>query len=142
MSHPEAPERQPRRGPLIEILSPRHFYAAYIFDRAESRREDVGKVLEHAGRLGYLVRYWWLSQAMDLMGAPDRLIVCVHHPEETFDAGMDLFQALRDEQAAWDDLEAAALDEYLFLGRPVAAQEALLNPYDQPLYPPLQDINF
>jgi hypothetical protein len=102
-----------------EILSDRHFYAAYVFDQAESRQADIQVVLQHATRLGYPVRYWWLSDAMDLQGYPDRLIVCVHHPSSSEDAGMDLFEALRAAEVNWDDLDAAVLEEYRDFGRPV-----------------------
>ena len=102
-----------------EILDPRHFYAAYVFDRAAERGSDVQTVIEEAQELRYPVRYWWLSSAMDLQGSPDRLIVCVHHPSRSEDAGMDLYNALRQKEISWDDLEAAALEEYHFLGKPV-----------------------
>ena len=49
---------------------------------------------EQARRFGYPVRYWWLSEAVDLQGFPDRLIVCAHHPSRDEDAGMDLYDAL------------------------------------------------
>jgi hypothetical protein len=68
-----------------EVLDPRHFYAAYVFDDAATRRRDVAVLLHEAQRLSYPVRYWWLSEAMDLQDAPDRLIVCVHHPSSAED---------------------------------------------------------
>jgi hypothetical protein len=102
-----------------EILSGRHFYAAYVFDQAESRQADVQAVLQHATRLGYPVRYWWLSAVMDLQGSPDRLIVCVHHPSSSEDAGMDLYETLRAAQVEWDDLDVATLEEFIGFGRPV-----------------------
>jgi len=68
--------------------------------------------------LGYPVRYWWISDAMELQGFPDRLIVCVHHPSTSEDAGMDLYDALKEKGVTWDDLEAAVVDEYRYLGNP------------------------
>jgi hypothetical protein len=56
---------------------------------------------------------------MDLQGAPDRLIVCVHHPSRSEDAGMDLYNALKGKEINWDDLDAAAVEEYRFMGMPV-----------------------
>lgn len=35
-----------------------HFYAAYIFDNAETRQADVTAVVTHALQLGYPIRYW------------------------------------------------------------------------------------
>jgi hypothetical protein len=72
-------ERQPENSREPD-LDPRHFYAAYVFDQAHKRQEDITTLVEQAQDLGYPVRYWWLSEAMDLEGCPDRLIVCVHHP--------------------------------------------------------------
>ena len=77
-----------------ENLDPSHFYAAYVFDDASSRRRDVAVLIYEAQRLGYATRYWWLSEAMDLQGSPDRLIVCVHHPSHGESAGMDLYTVL------------------------------------------------
>ena len=101
-------------SPPTEHLDPHHFYAAYAFDNATSRRRDVAVLLHEAQRLSYPVRYWWLSEAMDLQDAPDRLIVCVHHPSLAEDAGMDLYSALskiaQKHEVAWDSLEAAQDD--------------------------------
>lgn len=119
-----------------EVFYPGHFYAAYIFDQAESREGDIRKVLEQAHNLGYPIRYWWLSDAMGLQGYPDRLIVCVHHPSTAFDAGMDLYNALTEQQVRWDDLEAAALFEYQSYGRPVNNALHLRLSTGQLLYPP------
>lgn len=115
-------ERQPvfKDQPEHEYLDPRHFYAAYVFDQAEERGSDVQSVIELAHELGYPVRYWWLSEAMDLQGSPDRLIVCVHHPSSSEDAGMDLYNALTEKKAAWDELDSAALEEYIFFGKPAS----------------------
>lgn len=118
-----------------EILNGRYFYAAYVFDRAESRQVDVQAVLQHATRLGYPVRYWWLSDAMDLQGHPDRLIICVLHPSISEDAGMDLYEALRAAQVEWDDLDAAALDEYSGFGRPVDDISKVALPGGNLLFP-------
>jgi hypothetical protein len=70
--------------------------------------------------LGYPVRYWWLSQAMDIQSSPDRLIVCVHHPINDENAGMDLYNALQKRQVLFAELNAAALEEYMYIGRQVA----------------------
>ena len=63
-----------------EYLDPHHFYAAYVFDDAATRQRDVAVLIHEAQQPGYPVRYWWLSEAMELQGSPDRLSVCVHHP--------------------------------------------------------------
>jgi hypothetical protein len=120
---------------LMESLDPRHFYAAYVFDRAHERESDVVSVIERAQSLGYPVRYWWLSNAMDLQNAPDRLIVCVHHSSRSEDAGMDLYNALRQMEVNWDDLEAAVVEEYSFLGKRVKTLGDLRSPEGIPLFP-------
>jgi hypothetical protein len=117
-------------------LDPRHFYAAYIFDQAHERREDIATVIEQAQQLGYPARYWWLSQAVELEGGPDRLSVCVHHPSSAEDAGMDLYEALEERQVTWDGLEAAVVDEYRLLGRPVEGLEGIYGRDGTPLFPP------
>ena len=131
-----ATTRRRKREPLIEILHPGDFYAAYIFDLAGSREEDVSKVIQHASQLGYSMRYWWLSKAMDLQGTPDRLIVCVHHPRKGQDTGMDLYQALLKGEASWDELESAVMEEYLFLGSPLKAAEEITQADGSPLFSP------
>jgi hypothetical protein len=103
--------------PEIEICYPNHFYAAYIFDQAESHQQDIGAIIEESQHMRYPVRYWWLSQAIDIQNYPDRLIVCVHHPTNDENAGMDLYNVLRKRQVSFAELNAAALDEYVFLGR-------------------------
>jgi hypothetical protein len=111
-----------------ENIVPGHFYAAYVFDNADTRKGDVGTIIDEAKRLGYPIRYWWLSQAMDLGRSPDRMIICVHHPSAAEDAGMDLYQVLREKQAKWDDLEAAHIDEYRYYGHPIEDVENCLSP--------------
>ncbi|MBN1669057.1 MAG: hypothetical protein JW862_18330 [Anaerolineales bacterium] len=130
-------EIQPLPGeqPETEILAPGHFYAAYVFDRANERETDIGAILEQASALGYAVRYWWLSDAMELQGFPDRLIVCVHHPSGSEDAGMDLYNALKEKEVDWDDLEAAAVDEYWELGKSVKELGDILSPCGYGLFP-------
>jgi hypothetical protein len=123
-------------GQAGEDLDPRHFYAAYIFDQAHGRQDDVATLIEQAQQLGYPVRYWWLSQAVDLQGTPDRLIVCVHHRSIGEDAGMDLYEALGERQVTWDGLEAAAVDEYRLLGRPIEGPEVICRTNGTPLFPP------
>jgi hypothetical protein len=123
-------------GQAEEDLDPRHFYAAYVFDQAHEREDDIAALIEQAQQLGYPARYWWLSQAMELQGNPDRLIVCVHHPSVSEDAGMDLYESLTEEQVTWDDLEAAAVDEYRLLGRPIEGPEVICRRGGEPLFPP------
>jgi hypothetical protein len=118
-----------------EILDPYHFYAAYVFDRANERQTDVQTLIEQSQELGYPLRYWWLSEALDLQGSPDRLIVCVHHPSRSADSGLDLYEILKEEEVTWDDLDAAALEEYVQLGKPVANLGDLRLPDGQMLYP-------
>jgi len=121
--------------PESEILDPHHFYAAYVFDRAKERETDIRTLIKAAQEHGYPVRYWWLSDAMDLQGSPDRLIVCVHHPLASESAGMDLYDKLKEKQVVWDDLEAAAIDEYSILGAPVIGLANLRSPYGERLFP-------
>jgi hypothetical protein len=128
-------ERQPESIEPAENLDPRHFYAAYVFDRANEREADIEAIIEEASKLDYRIRYWWLSDAMELQGFPDRLIVCVHHPSTSEDAGMDLYDALKEKQITWDDLEAAAVDEYRYLGKPVFELGNLRSPYGNWLFP-------
>jgi len=118
-----------------EDLDPRHFYAAYVFDQAHKRQGDVAPLIEQAQQFGYPVRYWWLSKTMKLHGHPDRLIVCVHHPSLAEDAGMDLYEALKEQQVTWNDLEAAAVGEYHVFGKPIEGPEVICNPDGTPLFP-------
>jgi hypothetical protein len=117
-----------------ENLDPRHFYAAYVFDWADTRVDDITMLLKQAHQFGYPVRCWWLSQVMNLQGSPDRLIVCVHHPSSTENAGMDLYDSLTNQQVTWDDLDAAAMEEYCTFGKPVSVIEDIRLPGDQPLF--------
>ena len=134
-------EREPR-GPRIglleeqgeEDLDPRHFYAAYVFDGAHERGDDIATLVEQAQQLGYPVRYWWLSEAMELHGHPDRLIVCVHHPSSAADAGMDLYETLKEHEVTWDDLEAAAVAEYRYFGKPIGGTEVICTRDGAPLF--------
>ncbi|MCJ7722923.1 MAG: hypothetical protein MUP03_02205 [Anaerolineales bacterium] len=119
----------------MEFLDPHHFYAAYIFDSANEREQDVQVLIEQAQRLGYPVRYWWLSDGMELQGFPDRLIVCVHHPSSSEDTGIDLYDTLKERRVAWDDLEAAVLEEYRYLGKPVEGLGDLRSPHGNRLFP-------
>jgi len=119
-----------------EILDPRHFYAAYIFDRAHERGDDVASIVEQAQQLGYPARYWWLSQSVQLRDHPDRLIVCVHHPSSDGDAGMDLYETLKEHKVTWDDLEAAALEEYRLLGKPIEGLDFICRRDGTALFPP------
>ena len=49
---------------------------------------------------------------------------------------MDLYEALAERQVAWDGLEAAAVDEYHLLGRPIEGSEAIWRRDGAPLFPP------
>ena len=102
-----------------EIYDPHHFYAAYVFDQPNERENDIEALIEQAQELAYLVRYWWLSDAMELQGFHDRLIVCVHHPSPSEDAGMGLYEALVSQGITWNNLEAASVNEYRCLGKPM-----------------------
>jgi hypothetical protein len=136
MGNPEHPSSGGvERQPFIEILYPGDFYAAYIFDQADSHEPDIENIIEIAQELGYPVRYWWLSQAMNLQGSPDRLIVCVHHPGRSPDAGMDMYEALLKQGATWDELEAAVVDEYGSLGKAVEAIRDFCTPHGNQLFP-------
>jgi hypothetical protein len=72
---------------------------------------------------------------MHLDGGSDRLIVCVHHPSQDEDAGMDLYGALRRGGVDWNALEAAAFSEYLCFGKPVEDPKAIRRPNHTPLFP-------
>ena len=114
---------------IKEICLPNHFYAAYIFDQPNSHQNDIRTIIDEAANLHYPVRYWWLSQAMDIQNCPDRLIVCVHHSGNGESAGMDLYERLHAEGADFDELEAAAMEEYVFFGRGVRAIETIKDPF-------------
>lgn len=142
MAFPEA--LPPSEGPWWEReqVSPNHFYAAYSFDEAASRQSDVVAVIEEARGHGCSVRYWWLSDAMDLEGAPDRLIVCVHHLSRDENAGLDLYEALKQQGTRWDDLESAAPEEYLMYSRTITEPHGLRYPDGRPLFPtPKSDLS-
>ena len=111
-----------------ELCCSNHFYAAYVFDQAETHRVDISVLIEEAGRLGYPARYWWLSQAMDIQNGSDRLIGCVHHPRNDENAGMDLYDALQARQVSYDELDAAVVEEYVYLGRRIADLENIDQP--------------
>lgn len=72
---------------------------------------------------------------MELSGFPDRLIVCVHHPSASEIAGMDLYDTLKEKQVSWDDLEAAAMDEYSLLGAPLTGLANIRSPYGDRQFP-------
>ena len=122
-----------------EILDPHHFYAAYVFDGAEKHQQDIQALIEQAQQLGYPLRYWWLSSAMDLQGDTDRLIVCVHHPSHSEDAGMDLYDALNRQQVCWDELDSAVVEEYGYLGHPVKSLEDINYPEGNHLFPDIKN---
>ncbi|MDR3577953.1 MAG: hypothetical protein P4L50_29155 [Anaerolineaceae bacterium] len=128
-------ETQPRYGKKEEILDPHHFYAAYVFDQAEAHRQDILTLIEQAQRLGYPLRYWWLSDAMDLQGSPDRLIVCIHHPSTAEDAGCDLYDALKEKGVYWDELDSAVVEEYVDYGKPLDSPGDLSDPDGRRIFP-------
>jgi hypothetical protein len=59
------------------------------------------------------VAQFWLSDAMDLQGSHDRLIVCVHYPSHSESAGMDLYNVLKEKGVIWDELDSAVVEEYV-----------------------------
>jgi hypothetical protein len=122
-----------------EVLDPRHFYAAYIFDDPSSRNFDVSSLIDEASNLGYPVRYWWLSDAVEMDEAEvvssDRLIVCVHHPSADENAGMDLYTALYKNKVTYSELERASLDEYVMHSRRVRDAGDILRPDGIQLFP-------
>jgi len=136
MGNPERPVPSGASEFPQEPLDTRHSYAAYIFDHADRRKHDITAVIEEAGRFGYPVRYWWLSAAMDIRDEPDRLIVCVHHPVISENAGMDLYEKLQELHVEWDDLDAATVEEYLLLSRPIAEPNGIAWPDGRALFPP------
>jgi len=136
MGSPEHFSPEPGRSLQPEILDPRHFYAAYVFDEAETRKYHIAAVVGEAQRLGYPVRYWWLSEAMELQDSPDRLIICVHHPAYGENAGMDLFEALTQQRIVWDEMDAAVVEEYGQLGKPLQDTSGIYTPDKTPLFSP------
>jgi hypothetical protein len=126
MGNHELPDRN--GGGECELCRSNHFYAVYVFDQAETHRVDITTLIDEAQRLGYPVRYWWLSQAINIQNSPDRLIVCVHHPSNDENAGMDLYDALQARQVSYAELDSAILDEYLFLGKRAADIEKIKRP--------------
>jgi hypothetical protein len=122
-------ETQLRDEMEAEIMAPHHFYAAYVFDQAETHQQDILTLINQAQHLGYPLRYWWLSDAMDLQGGPDRLIVCVHHPSHSENAGIDLYDSLKEKGVNWDELDSAVVEEYVYYGKPVDSSGDLSDPY-------------
>jgi len=137
MRNPEFPKTpDAKEQSLDEDLQPHHFYAAYIYEDAEAHESDITTLLESAQELGYPRRYWWLSEVIDIKDSPDRLIVCIHHPSSTEDAGMDLYDKLKTQQVVWDELEAATVEEYRQFGKPVSDLGKLYYPDGALLFPP------
>lgn len=139
MQHPEKkppvsrPELEhPQEG---EILDPRHFYAAYIYENAQDYQQDITSVVTFAQQFKYPVRYWWLSEAINIGGHPDRLIVCVHHAVQGENAGLDLYNALQELDTKWDALESASIEEYAIFGKPIKNSHDILQPDDSQLFP-------
>ena len=69
---------------------------------------------------------------------PDRLIVCVHHPARDEDAGLDLYESLREKNVQWAELEAATFEEYVAFGKSVLQPAAIDRADGQALFPELQ----
>jgi hypothetical protein len=128
-------ENQPRNGKEMEIMDPRHFYAAYVFDQAETHQQDILMLYAQAQHLGYPLRYWWLSDAMDLQGSPDLLIVCVHHPSHSENAGLDLYDVLKEKGVNWDELDSAVVEEYVYYGKPLDSAGDLSDPNGRRIFP-------
>jgi hypothetical protein len=128
-------EREQDNGDKNEILDPHHFYAAYVFDQAEIHQRDFQLLIDNAQGLGYPLRFWWLSDAMDLQGFSDRLIVCVHHPSDSEDAGMDLYNVLKETGVSYDDLDAAVVEEYTDYGRQIKTLDDLCYPEGNKVFP-------
>ena len=101
---------------------------AYIFDEPQDRETDVGLVVEKAVGMSYQVRYWWLSNTAHLQSSHDRLIVCVRQLNVGVDTGMDLYRALREAGAAWDELEIATASEWAYLGRQIGSHREIRYP--------------
>lgn len=134
-------ERQPEDAFINEeVLDPRHTYLAYIFDEPEHQLHNISPLLEKATELHYPIRYWWLSDALDVdaYAMPDRLIVCVHHPSRDEDAGMDLYSSLREEEVEWNELESASFEEYLTFGISVLSPATINRADGQALFSDLQ----
>ena len=72
---------------------------------------------------------------MDLLDCPDRLIVCVHHPSSSEEAGLDLYNDLREQGVSWDELDSAVVEEYLYFGKRVTQLDHLLTLQGLPLFP-------
>lgn len=118
-----------------ERLDSHDFYAAYVFDSPEKHSGDIAVFIEEAGRLDYPVRYWWLSQVVDLRSAPDRLIVCAHHPAAGPDTGMDLYEAAKDTGVAYDELDSATVEEYAYFSRRLKTLADIVLPNGHRLFP-------
>src|SRR5512141_1330023 len=119
-----------------EVLDPRHFYAAYVFEYATLRGHDVAVLLDQARQFECPVRYWWASETTNLTGAFDRLVVCVHHPSLTKAVEMHgiLRQAAARHQVVWDEFDAAKLDEYRTHGKVIVAPQDIAKPDGTPLF--------
>jgi len=79
-------------------------YLAFIFDPPqEGKLAAINTVIEEASRRGYEIRVWMFD---------NRLIVSAAVPNIGVDTGMGLYNALRDQKVAWDELEFAAPTEF------------------------------
>jgi hypothetical protein len=122
-----------------EELDPHHLYAAYVFEDAQSCRDDVATLVNAAGQHGYPVRYWWLSEVMALGDDPDWLLVCVHFPSAEIAEVMDLAEAFKETliryRVTWHDLETVAVAAYGRFGQPIASAFAIRWPDRDLLFP-------
>jgi hypothetical protein len=131
-------ERQPEI-PQEEDLNPRHFYAAYVFEGTNERPHHIAAVIATAREFNYPVRYWWLSDAMTLDGTEDRLIVCVHHDSLSDEAGLDVYDMLKEKDIEWDFLEAASVWEYRAFGQVAEGADAIRTAEGALLFPSTAD---
>jgi hypothetical protein len=61
--------------------------------------------------------------------------VCVHIHSCSEDAGLDFYNALKQEEVSWDDLEAAMMDEYQVFRKQVQEMEDFRLPSGNLLFP-------
>ena len=83
------------------------------------------------------LRYWWLSEAIKIENfedAPDRLILCVNTRSQGREAGLDLYEALEDEDIYWDEHEAGRYLEYGRLGKSLSEIEDIKTPSGETLF--------
>ena len=128
-----------RERPANETFRPRHHFTAFAFDDPCSRHRDIAILIDQVNRLGHPVAYWWLSEAMEVRNAPDRLIICIPHSSLADDASGDLYyplsQAAEQHKITWDEVSLADLEEYLEFGKRIGGAESIFEPNGTPLFP-------